>query len=329
MMKKLLFFCISTFAMASEPSWYHNLPNHTPNSYMGYGSGASESEATNNALISISSQINTKIDSQITQNKAFKDGSYQKDIQIKSNQQTKSNLSDYDVVKMSYEDGAFYVAIAYENISSIDKFIKKIKAKVTKDEPQNSYIAKTYLAKELKHTLSNDINFGLLRKDKKWYLKYQDMLQVIDKNDFEKFFTNVTNENITITTNKKSNILYDGDQFYFEVNSKTDGFVTILSVYEDGTVTTLYKNIPIKKTKTAHIPNDKFESVLAAGILEKGSETFDMYVAIITKDKVQFDRFATANEDIETNERYKNFDELIGFLEDKTYTTLKVVTKPK
>ncbi|MBI3874354.1 MAG: hypothetical protein HY307_05065, partial [Arcobacter sp.] len=198
-----------------------------------------------------------------------------------------------------------------------------------KSEPQKSYIAKTYIANELKNRLLFDVDFVLLRKDKKWYLKYQDTLQVIDKNDFEKFFTNINNDNITIKTNKKTNILHDGDEFYFELNSKIDGFITILSVYEDGTVTALYKNIPLKKEKIEYIPNKEFESVLEAGILEKGSETFDMYVAIVSKNKVQFDRFGTANEDVERNERYKNFDELIGFLEDKTFATLKVITKPR
>ena len=44
---------------------------------------------------------------------------------------------------------------------------------------------------------------------------------------------------------------------------------------------------------------------------------------------MKFDSFAYADDELISEEKYKNFDELIEFLDDKIYTTLKVVTKPR
>ena len=331
MIRKIIFasLALGLSLFATEPSWYHNLPNTTPNTYLGYGNGHSESEATQNALNSIASQISTKIDTQTVVDKKFVDGSYKKDIKETSSQKTKANLSDYKTIKMGFDDGEYFVAIEYQNIPSLDKFISKIKTKITTNEKQNSYISKSFIASELKKALGFDVDFRLKRKDGKWYLQYQDVLQLIDTNDFEKFFTTVSNESLLLKTNKKNNILYDGDRFYFEVNSKQDGYLTILAVYEDGTVTTLFKNIPLKKDKLTKVPNEENESYLETGLIDKGVETFELEVAIFAKEKILYERFATAGADLETNERYKNFDELIEFLEGKSFAALKVVTKPR
>jgi hypothetical protein len=123
--------------------------------------------------------------------------------------------------------------------------------------------------------------------------------------------------------------LYDGEEFVFKVQSSEDGFITIVSVYEDGTVSTLLKNIPIKKEKPTTFPDDKSESIPVAGILEVGQDTFDMYVALWSSKKENFERFADASEEAIEDEKYKNFGELIEFLQTKRYTTLKVITKPR
>ncbi len=296
-----------TFAFA-QPSWYHNIINTKQNTYIGFGSASSEQEAKQNALVSISAQISTKIDSSLTTTKSYKT----KNIEIKSSQKTKSTLSGYKLLKMNYEDDKYFVAIEYENIPSISKFKNKLKAKNIKVKFDN------YLK-----------TFELVRKDKKWYIKYQNIVQLLDTKDFTKFFTTNLNDDLSITTNKKNNILYDGDEFYFKVKSSKKGYVSILTVYEDGTVSTMMKNIPIGAKKEENMPDKYFEAIPEAGLLKQGIETFDMYVAIFSSKKLIFDSFAVADDDIINDERYKNFDELISFIKDKKYTTLKVVTKPR
>jgi len=296
--------------LGATPTWYHTLANDRANTYIGYGTASTEQKAKQNALVSISAQIYTKIDNEIVQDKRVEEGEYSKDTHIKSSQKTKANLSGYKILEMSYEDGKYFVAIRYENISSIDKFKNKLKAKNIQVKFDN------YLQ-----------TFDLSRIDKKWYIKYQNILELLDKRDFERFFITIPNEKLSIKTNKRNNILYEDDQFYFKVDSKAKGYVSILTVYEDGTVATLLKNIAIEKNESQNIPDEEFEAIPIAGLLKKGVDTFDMYVAIYSPKKLIFDRFAAADEELIEDERYKNFDELLKFLDGKTYTTLKVVTK--
>ena len=107
--------------------------------------------------------------------------------------------------------------------------------------------------------------------------------------------------------------MYDGDEFLFVVKSSEDGFVSIMSVYEDGTITTLVKNAKIKKDKLTNLPDEKSDATPVAGILEKGKETFDMYVVIWSDKKLNFDRFGDGNNENMEDERYKNFGELAEF----------------
>jgi len=192
-------------------------------------------------------------------------------------------------------------------------------------EIYNSYLQQTPIAKKLKRK----VNFALERKDGIWYIKYKNIRQALDSKDFSRFFVSTSNPKLSITTNKRNNVLWNEDEFFFKVTSKQKGYVTIFTVYEDGTVATLMKNVPIKKDKTQNIPDKDYDSVLEAGLIKQGIETFDLYVLVYSKDKKYYDRFARADEDLVDNERYKNFDELINMMNDMEYVTLKVVTKPR
>lgn len=312
-MEKIITLNILAFSILNAThNWYGNIPNNKQNFYIGYGSDADEQIAKQNAIVSISNQINIKIDNEIIRDKSIVDGNYKKNIFIKSSQKTKSNLIDDKLLKVSYEDGKYFVAIGYENIPNIDKFKNKLKAKGYKVNFYN------YLK-----------NFDLARIDKKWYIKYKDVIQFIKKRDFEKFFVTIPNKDLILTTNKKNNILYDKDEFYFKVKSAEDGYISILTVYEDGTVSTLMRNVPIKKNIVTNIPDKDFEAIPIAGVIEDGVDTFDMYVAIYSKKKMVLDRFVRADEELIEDERYKNFDELISFIKNKRYTTLKIVTKAR
>ena len=318
-------------ALFASPKWYENLTTTKPNSYIGYGSSTKEKEAKRDALSDIASQISLKVVNSFSDDISEIDGKVSSKTYSKTSQDSSATLNDYKLLRSSYLDGRFYVAMEYENITSLDRFVRKLKRlKVNKkSEKQNSYIKKTLMAKSLKKDLLKDIDFKLVRKDKEWFIKYNSILQRLDKKDFAKFFVSISNKDLSINTNKKENILYDGDRFFFKVNSKKSGFVSIFSVYEDGTVSTLIRNIKISKNKTENIPDEEFESIPEAGLMEQGVETYDLYVVVYDRKKLHFDQFAYADDKLIKEEKYKNFDELIEFLDTKDYATLKVVTKPR
>ncbi|WP_373034798.1 LPP20 family lipoprotein [Sulfurimonas sp.] len=332
-MKPFFVFLVLSINIFANPAWYHNVEKSKPQVYIGYGSGVDEVHAKQEAFNDIASQISVSVSTSLLQKQKLENGKFTNSEDFIASQDSKATLYDYELIKTEFYKGKYFVAIEYENIPSFDKFINKLKTIQLKhlitNEKQNSYLKHTSMAKKLKKTLKKDIDFELLRKDKKWYIKYKTTLQPLDKKDFTKFFNSVSNSKLMIETDKKGNILYDKEKFFFKVKSTQNGYISILSVYEDGTVSTLVKNIKVVKNKIQNIPDKDFESILQAGLMASGVETYDLYIAIYSPKKTRFESFAHADEELISEEKYKNFDELITFLESKIYTSLKVVTKPR
>jgi hypothetical protein len=193
----------------------------------------------------------------------------------------------------------------------------------------DNLLQKSSYASQLRTIFGKNIDLKILRKDSTWFLRYKNALQHITRSEFSHLFLSSDNEKLLINTNKRNNILYDGNEFSFQVKSKENGYVSIVTVYEDGTVATLIKNTPIKKEMITTLPDEKYGSVPVAGLLEKGKETYDMYILIWSPKKLMFDQFGDASDEHIEDERYKNFEDIIEFLNGKTYTTLKVVTRPR
>ena len=324
----LLFF--TTLSLMAQPSWYYNLPKKASNTFIGYGQGSSEKEAKALALQDIAMQLSVKVKGSFSKKTTVHDGQAHNDLNAVNQQKSQADIKGYELRKLAFEHGTYFVAISYENILSFDKFVRKIQDHLPKkNEKQNAYLRHTVMAKKLRHALGKDIDFSLQRKDSLWYIAYKGQKVALDRRDFERFFKTVLNINIKLSTSKKDNTLFDGDIFHFKLDAKKSGYVSILTVYEDGTVATLVKNISVKKGKQFSIPDKDNESELKAVLIKAGVETIDEYVAILSAKPMLLDSFAAADEELITHERYKNFDTLIDFLDDKTYVTLKVVTKPR
>ena len=302
-MKWLLFIPLFLFGM---PKWYYNIESNNSDIIIGYGSGKSEKEAKNNALNDIVSQIAVTIKNEIQKTQSLNNNNYNKNIKINSYQKSIATLYGYKVIKLEYENKRFFVAIEYENIPSIDKFAKKTKLK------------KDFIIKAIKRDFGLKEGIELVRKDKKWFIKYKDIMQILDKRDFERFFATIPNNTLSIYINK-NNILHYNQSFKIKIKSTKKGYITIFDIYDNGTVAILAKNIPIKNSIT--FPNEEYD------LVADNKDTIDLYVVIRSNKKLILDDFAMADEEFITDERYKNFDELLRFIKDKTFTSLRVVTK--
>jgi hypothetical protein len=286
--------------------------------YYGEGSGKSYAEAKRKALEDVASQISVVIDSKIEETQSVKNDKYHKNFKVHSIQKTKVKLEDYEIVEKRKENNQFFVKIKYDNIPSLDKFASK--TPYTKEQIKNF----------IKKDFGKSLGLELVRKDKKWYIKYKDILQKLDKKDFYLFFKTTNRKDLKISLyNKRRNVLYNGDEFSFLIKSAKSGYITIFDVYEDGTVSILAKNLKINKKRKLIFPDENFDSVLEASLLQNQKETFDMYVVIFTKKKRNFDEFISAYEDVVDEELYKNFDELINLIYNKTYATIKVIIRPR
>jgi hypothetical protein len=286
--------------------------------YYGEGSGNSYAEAKRKALEDIASQISVVIDSKIEETQSAENNKYKKNFKVHSIQKVKVNLEDYEIVEKRRENNKFFVKIKYDNIPSLDKFASKT--------PYTKQQIKNFIKKDF----GKSLGLELVRKDKKWYIKYKDILQKLDKKDFYLFFKTTNRKDLKISLyNNRRNILHNGDEFSFLIKSAKSGYITIFDVYEDGTVSILAKNLKIDKKTKLIFPDENFDSVLEASLLKNQKETFDMYVVLFTKKKRNFDEFISAYDDVVDEELYKNFDELINLIYNKTYATIKVIIRPR
>jgi hypothetical protein len=286
--------------------------------YYGEGSGNSYAEAKRKALEDVASQISVVIDSKIEETQSVKNDKYHKNFKVHSIQKTKVNLEDYEIVEKRKENNQFFVKIKYDNIPSLDKFASK--TPYTKEQIKNG----------IKKDFGKSLGLELVRKNRKWYIKYKNILQKLDKKDFYLFFKTTNRKDLKISLyNKRRNILHNGDEFSFLIKSAKSGYITIFDVYEDGTVSILAKNLKIDKKRKLIFPDEDSDSVLEASLLQNQKETFDMYVVLFTKKKRNFDEFISAYDDVVDEELYKNFDELINLIYNKTYATIKVIIRPR
>jgi len=332
MMIKTFLFLLLSVELFAVPSWFLKLHEKNQNVYIGYGVAKSGIQAKQDALSDIASQIFVSVNDSVSSHVSDVNGHVSSSNESETSQKSFATLSDYKLLKSEYDAGEYYVALSYENIPSLDKFLRKVKAlqpRATLMQRSEEYLSFTPISHEIERKLGYQLAFNLVRKDKKWYIQDKQVMQILDKKDFRKFFVSKENAHLSLHTNRRGDILHEGDKFYFDVKTKEDGYVTLLDVYEDGTVATLLKNIGMKKGVLQKLPDEDFESVPEASLLLKGEETYDLYVAIFSKKRLKLDSFAYADDALISEEKYKNFDTLIRFLDDKIYTTLKVVTKPR
>lgn len=189
----------------------------------------------------------------------------------------------------------------------------------------NSYLLKTPLVKKLTDSLGCELNFKLDRRNEAWYLKYKEYLFLLSDDEFEELYVTNTNDNFEFKSNKT--VLTDGDSFYFTFNSKQDGYITLLNVYENGVVTLLQPSAPIKNS--IQIPSKDSANFFEAGLVKEGVNTYDLYVAIYTKEPLNMSRFEYANEDLASSELAYKFDELIELMNGYEYSSLLLRTRAK
>ncbi|MDQ1340630.1 MAG: hypothetical protein QG567_1788, partial [Campylobacterota bacterium] len=83
------------------------------------------------------------------------------------------------------------------------------------------------------------------------------------------------------------------------------------------------------KNKPLKVPSEDSESVFEAATLFENKDSFDLFVAIFSSKPLTFDDFSTADEEINQDEKTKKFNKLIEFLNNKSFSALKVITRAR
>jgi len=311
----------------SYPQWYKHRKIHSNLKYeiVGYGQGKTIKEAKSNAKEDIAETLISRVNSSITSETTGYNDTFTDKIEARLKITSKVHLHNLETIKQEQFGDLFYVALKYKNLDLANRIKNTIGNFKCDDKQHNNYLSQTPLIKKLTASIGCPLNFKLDRKNEAWYLEYKEDLFLLSDSEFEALYFTRQNNNFTFLSNKK--VFTDGDRFYFKLSSKQKGYITLLDVYENGIVTVIQSSTPIKNT--LQIPSKNSKNYFEAGLVKDNMSTYDLYVAIYTKNPLDMSRFEYANEDLAKNELSYKFDELLSILNGTEYSTILIRTISK
>ena len=337
MQYKILFSLIVSFlfvACATQakppqvPDWYKSqiLQTQDSSQFLGYGDAKTLFEAKSRAKEAIAQSLMSHVQSSfVLKTEVQKEGNKEQySTQTKHNLKvsTKIDLQNLSILKQEYFHGRYFVLLEYKNLD----LAYRIKESVPKIEcgSVNKYIKITPLYKDIRRSFSCDIDLKLQRRNSAWYLGYKDKEFLLNNSEFEKLYVAKHSKIFDFQISKPE--LKDAESFYFRVDSKEKGYITLLDVYENGIVTVLTQSQKIEKH--LQIPSKESANYFEAAVVKNSHESADLYVAIFTKKPLDMSRFSYADAEVVSSEVAHKFDELIAMLNTLDYATIVVhITK--
>lgn len=294
----------------TPPSWFLKLHVNS-NQIIGYGAGNDLKKAKKYALEEIANSISTKIESYlITYKKYDSKNGLSKQQESFFKQSTNVTIEDITVLKSSYLNNKWYIALGYDYTPFAVKFKELLINEKLKNETQNSYLSQTNLIKNLNNIIGYKLNYKIYNKEGIWYLNYKDKTMKISPLDFENLFSFINSNIIELDTDKNSYL--NNESISFNITSKKAGYISLLYLGTDGQVGVIAKNIAIKN-KITYPKNGKI-------ILKKKSlkNVKFMIFALFSNKKVSLKKYETADKKETKN---KDFKFLIKDLNKYEYTT--------
>lgn len=322
---KCFMLCISLFAtttLMAAPAWFVNreLQMSSEMEMIGYGEDTELHNAIAIAKADISSQLESRVSSTIMIRKIRTDDVLVSNSDQVHNLHTESILEDVHIIMQHHQDGKWYVAIKYENIPEIKRFVKKLPTSLG-PEHQNIYFTNTYLGKELNRLTGVKTNSKLYFMKGSFYLNRGDIYQKMTVSLPDLFITHATNGSNKLEIYKKSRVagvLMNNEPCLFRLTSKKK-YVSIFAVNPEGHVFVLEDNMPSSRDTE---PYQFFRKDV--------DERPTMFVAVFSDimEDNSFFRIMIGNEERESYENGKmKFDMFIEFLDGKEFVSKKILIK--
>lgn len=305
------------------PAWYMKqiLQPSTKYELIGYGEAKSFKEAEANAKEDIAQTLSSDVDSTISVISTDEKSISEANLKVTS----KLNLQNLQTIRREQLNDVFFVALKYENLDLAYRVKKTIGTFECEKESINSYIRTTPVFQKIKRAVGCELAVELQRRNSAWYLTYKEDMFLLSASEFEEFY--VSKKSQKYGSSPSENVLRDGDSFHFTFSSDEPIYVTLLDVYESGIVTLIQASTQIDGD--LQVPSKESENYFEAGLLEDGKDTYDLYVAIFTKEPLDMTRYEYATQELESSELAYKFDELINSINMYEYSTILLRTKTK
>lgn len=323
----LLFLVFSFLLSASPPEWFRKL-SHKDYEIIGYGSSKSRDDAKTMAKEEIANSIQTQI---ISEN-VFERTDINDVVNEKMSKYIKAKtnvvLSDLITIKEERKKKEWYVALIYVNLPIEKKFKKRVSLFDHEIEKQNKYLLNSPLIQAINEELNCKLDIKLKRKNKLWYLAYENVMLPLSPDEFEKLFISSNSDQISLILSKSS-ILTEGDVFSFSVESKQNGYLSIINVYENGECFIITSNQSVTSNSPIRFPDESSDNELVAGLFTENQPTFDLYIALFDEEEINLSRIQTAGEIIESEERHYKFNEVLEMMNEYEFCTVLIRTRPQ
>lgn len=321
-MKSLLLLVILSGLLFATPDWYlERSLQKEPNEQIGYGEDSNLQNAILNAKADVSMQLESIINSTMNITTRNDNTIYSRNTKSVNNIESNLKLKDLDIKKQKLENGIWYVAVSYENIPSIEKFVKRIKIQPGK---QNEYFKSTTLGKELNRITKLETDTRLYYMNDSFVLNLDSIYQNIDISVSDLFinYQGIKNtSNMIVKKSSGNSIINSNENVQFKWNTKKK-FITIFAVSPDGQVLILEDNIYSKNISNPF----QFECL-------KDEERQTLFVMVFSDMELDNSYFRSMQGN-ESKESYSSieskkikFDKLIEFINGKDFVTKKYTIK--
>jgi hypothetical protein len=312
---------------SDEPEWYRRL-SRQEYEIIGYGSSNNIEEARTIAKKEIANSIQTQIYYEST----FELSEINSVVNEKANLYLKAKtdvvLNDLKTMREELKKKIWYVALCYDNLPIEKKFANRVIVSEFKSENQNRYLQNSPLIRSVNEELNCMLDIQLKRKNRIWYLAYENILLPLSPDEFEKLFIRYNSENISITQSS-SVILTEGNIFSFSIKSLMDGYFSIVNVYEDGECFIITSNQPIQKNNPICFPESSSNIELVAGLFTDKQATYDLYIVLFDINEINLSRLQTASSKIVKDEWHFKFNEVIEMMDIYEFGTVLLRIRPK
>ncbi len=324
-MKSLFLLVILSGLLFASPDWYIDRSiQKEPNQWIGYGEDTNLANAILDAKADVSMQMESIISSTMNVTTRNNNDQYSRNTESVNNIESNLKLKDLDIKKQKLENGIWYVAVSYENIPDIEKFVKKIKVQPGK---QSEYFRNTELGKDLNRITKVETGTHLYYSNDQnsFGLTLDGIYQPIEIHSSDLFinYQGVHSTSNMVVTGVKGRIVNCNDNLQFQWTTKKK-YVSIFAVTPDGQVLILEDNI---NTKTNLTPF-QFSCL-------KDEERQTLFVMVFSDSELDNSYFRSMQGN-ETKESYSSieakkvkFDKLIEFLDGKDFVSKKFTIKNK
>ena len=306
----------------AAPEWFRTLPAERSDYLIGYGQGDSCSAARESALREIAGMISITVSASYSNTVSLRDTALDRAVTSSVKTRSDAELLGHDVLEEAFVGETCYVAIGYENLAPAQRFRRAVRA-TGRQSPPHPYLSQTFMARKI----GRGIGFGIDRHQGLWYLVDHSVRVPIMQNELGHLFANARwpRENgLILDTAPRRGTFAEGDAFGFDIGAPRTGFVSLLGVYEDGTVVVYFSNRPAEAGRTYRVPEDA--DIVASTLRDE--ETFDMYVLLFGTQRIDLSLFTSADAEVTRDERFKDFDALIDLMSRTAFITKRIVIKP-